>query len=73
MMSPVDPTTPLAITLQVQQWNVVLGILSDQPYRVAAPLIEAITGQANTAAASAFAATAAAAPLSNGSDDVSDR
>lgn len=72
MMTPLDPTTAIPITLQVQQWNAVLAILSDQPYRVAAPLIEAITSQASTAA-SAFAATAAAAPLSNGSDDVSDR
>jgi hypothetical protein len=64
-----DPTTPVPVTLQAQQWNTVLAVLSDQPYRLSAPLIEAITTQAN-----AVAVAAAGAPnLANGSDHVSDR
>jgi hypothetical protein len=51
-MMPLDPTTEIPIKLQVQQWNVVLEILSNQPWRTVAPLIEAITSQANAAAAS---------------------
>lgn len=72
-MMPLDPSTEIPIKLQVQQWNVVLEILSNQPWRTVAPLIEAITSQANTAAA-AVAANAVDAPVQpNGVDHVSDR
>jgi len=69
--APIDPTTPISITLQAQQWNTVLAVLSDQPYRVSAPLIDAITTQAN--AATAAATMPAGAPNPNGSDHVPDR
>jgi hypothetical protein len=65
----IDPTTPISVTLQAQQWNAVLAVLSDQPYRLSAPLIEAITTQANAVAV----ATAGAPSQPNGSDHVSDR
>jgi len=65
----IDPTTPISIKMQAQAWNTVLAVLSEQPYRLSAPLIEAITTQANAVAV----ATAAAPSLENGSDHVSDR
>ena len=43
MMQPTDPVT---ITLQAQQWNVIIEVLHNAPYRVAAPLIAAISEQA---------------------------
>jgi hypothetical protein len=64
----IDPTTPISVTLQAQQWNTVLAVLSEQPYRIAASLIEAITTQANAAATAT-----ADAPQQNGSNHVSDR
>jgi len=67
MMTPIDPITPLAVTLQAQQWNAVLAILSDQPYRVAAPLIDAITGQANAGVA-ALPPPPSAPVLANGAE-----
>jgi len=75
MMTPIDPTTPIAVTLQVHQWNAVLGILNNQtvePYRVTAPLIETITTQANAAVAALappeLPAPAPPAALPNGED-----
>jgi hypothetical protein len=50
MPEPVAPNQPFTITLEAQQWNGVLGALSDAPYRVAAPLIQAISGQLQTQA-----------------------
>lgn len=60
---PIEPTAPIAITLQAQQWNLVLAALGDAPYRIAAPLIAAITEQAQQADAPAPAAR------SNGVDE----
>lgn len=48
-MQPLDPAAPLAITLHAQQWNMILNVLHDAPYRIAAPLIQAITDQAQAA------------------------
>jgi hypothetical protein len=67
----IDPTTPIAITLQAQAWNVVLAALAEQPYRISQPLIDDIKSQAN--AITLAAAPAEDAPLHNGSDHVSDR
>ena len=41
-----QPTDPIAVTLQAQQWNVVLGALAEAPWRVADPLIREIARQA---------------------------
>ena len=41
-----NPTDPVTITLQAQQWNVIIEVLHNAPYRVAAPLIQAISEQA---------------------------
>lgn len=47
---PIEPTAPLAVTLQAQEWNQVLAILSDAPYRAVAGIIAKITEQASAAA-----------------------
>jgi hypothetical protein len=50
MMTPqpqqgIPATTPFTVTLEAQQWNAVLAALTDAPYRVSAPLIQAISNQ----------------------------
>jgi hypothetical protein len=40
-----DAMTPLAVTLEAQQWNQILATLNEAPYRVAAPLIQRIGQQ----------------------------
>jgi hypothetical protein len=44
-VNPIPPNTQLNVTLDAQQWNGVLAALSDAPYKVAAPLIQAMTEQ----------------------------
>jgi hypothetical protein len=48
---PIDPATPISISLQAQQWNNVISILGDGPYRIVAPLIAAIAQQTQAFAA----------------------
>ena len=38
-----EATDPVTITLQAQQWNTILEVLHNAPYRVAAPLIQSIS------------------------------
>jgi hypothetical protein len=45
-MPPFQPTDPVPVTLQAQEWNTVIGALMDAPYRIAAPLIGKIVAQA---------------------------
>lgn len=45
MPEPVAPNAPFTVTLEAQQWNGVMGALVKAPYELAAPLIQAITGQ----------------------------
>jgi hypothetical protein len=42
---PVSPTHPFTVNLEAQQWNAVLAAISEAPYRVAAPLVQAISEQ----------------------------
>lgn len=46
-MIPLEPTEPLEVTLQAQQWNQVLALLGDvpAPHRVTDPLIRTIADQ----------------------------
>jgi hypothetical protein len=44
-MTPMPPDQAITITLEAQQWNVVLGALNEAPYRIAAPLINKIVEQ----------------------------
>lgn len=41
----VPATQQFTITLEAQQWNAVLAALAEAPYRVSAPLIQAIGQQ----------------------------
>jgi len=41
----VQPNQPFTITLEAQQWQGVLAALADAPYRISAPLIQAISQQ----------------------------
>jgi hypothetical protein len=41
-----NPDTNIAVSLTASEWNVVLQLLAEGPYRVAAPLISAIQKQA---------------------------
>lgn len=50
MNEPIQPTAAITITLQAQEWNQVLSVLSDAPFRIAAPLINQITQQAQQVA-----------------------
>jgi hypothetical protein len=68
-MQPLDPTAPLAITLQAQQWNMILNVLHDAPYRIAAPLIAAITDQAQAAQQPPPVAEPMPPAKPNGADD----
>lgn len=44
-MTPLQPDQPLAVTLEAQQWNVVLGALQEAPWRIADPVIRKIAQQ----------------------------
>lgn len=37
--------TPVSITLEAEQWNVVLGAMHEVPYRLALPIIQELTKQ----------------------------
>lgn len=63
-MQAIPPATPIAVTLQAQEWNVVLGALGEAPYRLVAPVIAKISEQAEAAAE---ASTATVKP--NGADE----
>jgi len=71
-MTPIDAQTPLDITLNAEQWNQVIGLLGEvpAPYRVTAPLIQAIGGQMQQQAAHSQMQQQAAAPIPNGADRI---
>lgn len=52
-IAPISPTAPIAITLEAQQWNVVIGALGEIPWRIADPVLREITTQAQAAATEA--------------------
>ena len=39
------PQQRLSVTLEAQQWNAVMALLAEGPYRISAPLIESIQRQ----------------------------
>jgi hypothetical protein len=57
-----NPTDPVSVTLQAQEWNSVLAALMDAPYRIAAPLLKKIGEQARVQT------TAPANPPANGGE-----
>ena len=42
----IDRSTKLAVVLAAEQWDAILNILTDAPFRVSAPLIEESNGNA---------------------------
>lgn len=50
MQEQIDAGTPLSVTLTALDWNQVLSVLSEGPYRVVAPLIQKIGEQASVQA-----------------------
>lgn len=44
-MTPFDPKEPITVTLEAQQWNVVIGAVMDVPWRIADPVLRSITSQ----------------------------
>jgi hypothetical protein len=44
-MTPMQPDLPIMISLEAQQWNVVLGALGEAPWRISNPIIQRIVGQ----------------------------
>jgi hypothetical protein len=52
IIQPIDASTPLPVTLSAQEWNQVLSLLGEvpAPYRMTAPLINAIGQQMHQAA-----------------------
>jgi hypothetical protein len=44
-MIPMQSDKPITITLEAQHWNVVLSGLQEMPYRIAVPVIRALSGQ----------------------------
>lgn len=61
-MTPVEPTTPLAISLEAQEWNQVFYWLGKHPYENVDPLISKMRRQAQAAAGQV------PQPLANGAD-----
>lgn len=41
----VNATQPFTVTLEAQQWNVVMAALNEAPYRHAAPVIQTLSEQ----------------------------
>jgi hypothetical protein len=41
----IEATTPIPVTLQAVQWNQAIALLTEGPYRIAAPLIQEIAKQ----------------------------
>jgi hypothetical protein len=42
---PVSPTTQFTVTLEIQQWNIVLQGMAEAPFKMVAPLVQAIQEQ----------------------------
>jgi len=42
---PVEATMKMGVTLEAQQWNQIMAVLSEAPYKIAAPLIQTVGEQ----------------------------
>jgi len=45
-MSDIPANQKLSITLEVQQWNIVIQVLGEAPYKIVQPIIQAMGQQA---------------------------
>ena len=41
----IENSTQIAVTLRAQEWNTLMALLAEGPYKIAAPLIAAIQQQ----------------------------
>ena len=44
-----NPTDKIPLTLEVQQWQIVVNLLAEGPYKLSAPLIASLQEQFNAA------------------------
>ena len=65
-MDPMAPDTPVSVTLQAQEWNAMLSVLVDAPYKMVAGLVAQITEQAQRQAQRA--GMQPGLPMTNGAD-----
>lgn len=65
-MEPMAPDTAVSVTLQAQEWNAMLNVLVDAPYKMVAGLIAQITEQARQQAPQP--GMPPGLPLTNGAD-----
>ena len=63
-MEPMAPDTPVSVTLQAAEWNALLSVLVEAPYKQVAGLIAQITEQAQRQAGGMQSGL----PLMNGGD-----
>jgi hypothetical protein len=56
-----QPTDPVTITLNAQEWDQIIGLLAEHPYKLSARFINKISGQAQRSKAGQTM------PLPNGS------
>lgn len=64
-MENVNPELPLSVTLTAAQWNSVLALIAEGPWRIADPLIKSITRQIFEGASAAQRQ----APVLNGAEE----
>jgi hypothetical protein len=60
-----NPTDKLTVTLEAKQWNTLMQVLGEGPFRIVAPLIQDIQKQCNMHAGN----TPDTAQRGNGADD----
>lgn len=44
-MTPVQPNAQFTVVMEAQAWNNLLAALADAPYKISAPLIQAVSQQ----------------------------
>ena len=62
----IDPTTRFSVTLQAQEWNMVLACMAKATYEMAAPLIQGISQQLHSQAPGSGSAALEANGLDTG-------
>jgi hypothetical protein len=62
-LPPVPPNTPLSVRMTAADWNTVMGLLAEHPYRIAAPLIGQIMTQTAAEVSAALRAPAPNGPM----------
>lgn len=69
-MTPLKPDQPLAVTLEAQQWNVVINALMDVAWRFSDPVLRKITQQIEQVQADEATSVSPSLPVKpNGADE----